>query len=304
MFLKNLTTYFFGLLFLGCQSQPVALKTADNENTLLWEITGNGLKQPSYYLGTMHILCADDAKISEQLQLVLNQVSAIYFELDLDDMAQMFGAMKAMVMKNGKTLPELLSPEDYQKVVKFFDGKSPLPFKMLESYKPLLLSSMVAEDLMSCETTQGMEMLLMEAANKKKLPINGLETMAYQVGLFDSIPYEEQAKALIQSIDSISQQQVELERLLAAYRSQDLGAIEKLTMEEESGIGGNLDLLLYGRNKNWVEQFQDIAQKGSVLFAVGAGHLPGEQGVLELLKKKGYTLRPLQNNLPETKKSL
>lgn len=304
MYLKRIVTYSFGLLFLSCQSQPIQLKTASSENTLLWEITGNGLKWPSYYLGTMHILCANDAQISDQLQKVLNEVNSVYFEIDLDDMAQMFGAMKAMAMKNGKTLPELLSPEDYQKVVKFFDGKTPLPFKMLESYKPLLLSSMVAEDLMSCETTQGMEMLLMEAANKKKLPINGLETMAYQVGLFDSIPYEKQAKALIQAIDSISKQQLELERLLKAYRNQDLDAIEKLTMEEESGIGGNLDLLLYGRNRNWVEQFQAIAQKGSVLFAVGAGHLPGEQGVLQLLKKKGYTLRPLQNNLPETKKSL
>jgi len=303
MFLKNLATYFFGFLFLGCQSQPQQLKTAGSDNTLLWEITGNGLRQPSYYLGTMHILCASDAKISEQLQTVLNQASAVYFEIDLDDMAQMFGAMQAMVMKNGKTLKELLSPEDYQKVVTFFEGKSPLPFKMLESYKPLLLSSMVAEDLLSCKTTQGMEMLLMEAANKLKLPINGLETMSYQVGLFDSIPYEDQAKALIKSIDSIPQQQLELESLLTAYRSQDLGAIEKLTMEEESGIGGNLELLLYGRNKNWVEQFQSIANKGTVLFAVGAGHLPGEQGVLELLKKKGYTLRPLENIITDTKKS-
>jgi uncharacterized protein YbaP (TraB family) len=251
----------------------------------------------------MHILCASDAIISKQLETVVQQVSAIYFEIDLDDMAQMFGAMKAMTMKDGQTLQSLLSPEEYQKVVKFFEGKSPLPFKMLESYKPLLLSSMVAEDLLSCETTQGMEMMLMEIANKRKLQINGLETMSYQVGLFDSIPYTEQAEALMKSIDSISQQQVELERLLAAYRNQDIGAIEKLTMEEESGIGGNLDLLLYGRNRNWVEQFQAIASKGSVLFAVGAGHLPGDQGVLELLRKKGYALRPLENVISDTKKS-
>jgi uncharacterized protein YbaP (TraB family) len=304
MFIKQLTTYWFGLFFLSCQSQPLQLKTASSNNTLLWEISGNGLAQPSYFLGTMHILCISDAHLSEQVQTVLDKVSSVYFEIDLDDMAQMFGALKAMTMKDGQTLQALLSPEDYQKVVKFFEGKTPLPFKMLESYKPLLLSSMVAEELLSCETAQGMEMLLMEEANKRKLEINGLETMAYQVGLFDSIPYPEQAKALIESIDSLAKQQVEVDKLLAAYRNQDLSALEKLTAEDESGIGGNLDLLLYGRNKNWVEQFKVMASKSSILLAVGAGHLPGEKGVLELLRKNGYTLRPLENTITSTKKSL
>ncbi|HSC53093.1 MAG TPA: TraB/GumN family protein [Phnomibacter sp.] len=303
MLLKNLSTYLLLLIVVGCKAQPAQLKTADTQNSLLWEISGKGLKQPSYYLGTMHILCAEDAFISNQLEDVLDRVAAVYLEIDLDDMGQMLSAMKAMQMKDGKTLKDILPPSDYEKVAKFFDGKSPLPFKMLESYQPLLLSSMVAEDLLQCKNTQGMEMLLMDAANKRKLPINGLETMLFQLSLFDSIPYAEQAKDLMKTIDSLPQQQRELSKLLEAYRTQNLDAIEKLTLQEESGLEGNLDLLLYGRNRNWVAQFDSIASSHSVLFGVGAGHLPGEQGVLALLKKQGYTIRPLENKTADTKKS-
>lgn len=282
---------FFGM---ACHSQPSMERAADSK-TLLWEISGKGLKTPSYFFGTMHILCPEDAKLSASLQKLLGQIKQLYFEVDIDNMVEMFGSMKAMNMQDSTRLQDLLSPEDYARVKTYFEDKSPLPFSMIENYKPMLLSGMIEEQMLPCKSTNGMELVILNESTKLKLDAKGLETMAFQAGLFDSIPYKEQADELVKSIDSIGTQRGEIDTLLQTYRSQDIEAIGKLTSGAEGAEGKYMDLLLDGRNKNWVAQFDSIAAKGSTLFAVGAGHLPGQNGVLELLRKKGYTVTALKN---------
>ena len=181
------------------------------------------------------------------------------------------------------------------KVKAWFDAHGQLPFSLIENFKPLLLSSMVGEDAMACPQKDGMEMRIMELVGKRKLEIKGLETMSFQAGIMDSIPYEEQAKELLESIDSAGTQKKMIKQLVAEYKSQNLDSIEALTKSEEGGVSKYLDLMLYSRNRNWVQQFDAIAKEKSTLFAVGAGHLPGEQGVLNLLRQKGYTLTAMKN---------
>ena len=137
-----------GFLSISCQSQP-PLPKALNNNTLLWEISGKGLKQSSYVFGTMHMLCPEDAKLSLSMQLVLDRVKELYFEVDMDNMVEIFGSISAMAMKEGTKLSDLLTTEEYERVKNYFDGKLPLPFAMMENYKPMLLSAMI-EEQMSC----------------------------------------------------------------------------------------------------------------------------------------------------------
>ncbi len=284
------------LAFLGisCSSQAVPEKALDN-NTLLWQVSGNGLQQPSYFFGTMHILCSADATISPNFNKVINNVGQVYFEIDMDDLVQMFGGMGAMAMTEGKKLKDLYTEADYQKIKAWFDKHGQLPFSAIESFKPLLLSAMVGEAAMACPEKDGMEMRIMELATKKKLEIKGLETMAFQAGILDKIPYEEQAKELLETIDSAANQKVLMKQLVAEYKGQNLDSIDALTKSEEGGVSKYLDIMLYSRNRNWVAQFDAIAKQKSTLFAVGAGHLPGDEGVLALLKKKGYVLTPIKN---------
>ncbi len=304
LYVKYLSIAVLAIVSLGCKSQPAAIANADNNNTLLWEVSGNGLAKPSYVLGTMHILCAQDANLSPQLRQVLDAVAQVYLEVDMDDLGQMFGSLKAMAMRDGTTLSDLLTPEEYQRVEAFFNKKGPLPFKMLERYKPMLLSAMVVEQQLPCEKANGVEMMLMAEATSRKQEIKGLETMEFQAGLFDSIPYSVQAKELLKAIDSMGNEKASIDSLLLAYRQQDLALIEKVSMMDDGAVGGNLELLLYGRNRNWAAQFGPIAQKMPTLFAVGAAHLPGSQGLLDLLRKQGYTLRPLKNETNIKTKSL
>jgi len=146
-----------------------------------------------------------------------------------------------------------------------------------------------------------MEQLIMEEAKRNNKNIKGLETMAYQAGIFDSIPYKLQAEQLIKYVDSSSvekdQESNEFKELADAYKKQDLKKLEELSNKNDIGVSNFTDLLLYNRNRNWVEKLKSLLPVKTLLIAVGAGHLPGEKGVINLLRKAGYTVKPLKNSM-------
>jgi len=147
---------------------------------------------------------------------------------------------------------------------------------------------------MPCDAKNGMEEVIMKEVKRQQKPIGGLESIAFQAGVFDSIPYTEQARELLNAIDSAGKEDSLTGRMLEVYRSQDLAAIEKLT-QEEGGVSGYLDLFLYDRNSRWIPIIDTAIRSKPCLIAVGAAHLPGRKGVIELLRKKGYILRPVKH---------
>ena len=141
----------------------------------------------------------------------------------------------------------------------------------------------------------------MSEAKKVDREIKGLETAEFQAGLFDSIPYKQQAKELLNYIDSIDKFKKSTEELVEVYKKQDLKKIEELTTKSESGLEDYLDLLVYGRNRRWIQSLNFILRTKPTLIAVGAGHLPGDQGMLSLLKKAGFVVKPIPNPAPVAK---
>lgn len=264
-------------------------------HTLLWQISGKGLVKPSYLFGTMHVLCAEDARLSDSLRSAITRCDEVYFEINLSDMSGMLGAMKYMRMNDSKKLSDLLSPTDYDRVKTYFSQHSPLlPFGMLERFKPMLVSSLIEESSLGCKTTDGMELMIMKELHNK--PVNGLETVEFQAGLFDSIPYEQQAKDLVNYIDSSEEYKKMTLELADVYRQQDLDRIDSLSRKGDPGMSNYMDLLLYGRNRTWADKLATLLPQKSLLIAVGAAHLPGENGVIDLLRKQGYTLTPIENS--------
>jgi uncharacterized protein YbaP (TraB family) len=274
-----------------------------SENTLLWQITGNGLKKPSYIFGTMHLLCEDDARLSDNLQKAIAETDQIYFELDLDDMNELMSSLKYIRMHDNVKLSDLLSKEEYDRIKKYFtDHPSVIPFSMMERIKPIMLTSLLGG--MGCEKTDGMEMSIMTEAKKTNKEIKGLETTEYQAGLFDSIPYEKQAKELLNYVDSGEKYTKSTEELVEVYKKQDLKKIAALTTSSEGGLDQYLDLLVYGRNRRWIQVLNLVLRTKPTLVAVGAGHLPGEQGMLELLKKAGFKLKAVPNIVTGSKEKV
>jgi len=264
--------------------------------TLLWKITGKDLKQPSYLFGTMHILCSEDARLSSNLKKIIKDCKEIYFEIDMDNMAELMGAMKYLRMNDGVKISDLLTTEEYDRVKVYFEkNKTMLPLSMMNRFKPFFVSSLIGEKMMTCEKKNGMEELIMRESKQYDKEIKGLETTEFQASIFDSIPYNKQAKDLLAYIDSIdTYRQITME-MVDVYREQNLERMDSLMKKSDPGLESYMDLLLYNRNRRWVMQMPSKMKEDSILFAVGAGHLPGDQGVIRLLQKKGYSVKPMDN---------
>ena len=293
--------FFFSILAYSCATaqktkQPVP---EFSEKTLLWQISGNGLQKPSYLFGTIHLVCKEDAQLSDSLLSIIQNTDQVYFEVDMDNLFEIFGVIRQMKMKNDTTLADLLSEEDYKKIKQWFENKnSLLPFSMLETYKPLLAASTIMESGMSCEGAVAMEQVILEEAKKFKKRVNGLETMAYQMSIFDSIPYKIQAQQLLKFIQDEgkdSDASKEFEELQEAYKEQDLEKLDELMRRNDLGIARFEEILLHNRNNNWVNKLKTILPEKSIVIAVGAGHLPGRQGMISLLRKEGFTVKPMMN---------
>lgn len=283
-------------LLLAAGLLTASLAFSQTPHTLLWRISGKGLTHPSWLFGTMHVLCEKDAALTDSLKSVIAACDEVYFEIDLSDMTGMLSSMKYMKMNDSKKLSDLLKPDEYARVKDYF-GKhaAMIPFGMLERFKPMLISGLIEEQGLGCQTTDGMELMIMQQLHSYNKPVHGLETVAFQAGLFDSIPYEEQAKELLNDIDSADQNRQTTQQLAEVYNRQDLDAIEALSNKDDAGMKGYMDLLLYGRNRKWAVMLDGLLRDKSLLVAVGAAHLPGKEGVIELLRKKGYTVEPVNN---------
>jgi uncharacterized protein len=279
--------------------------STSDANTLLWKISGKGLSKPSYIFGTMHMICANDIELSDSLKNAIKNSDKVYLELDMDDMMQMMSAMMHMNMRGDTSLSDLLSADDYKKVKDFFDDHSGLiPFSLMERMKPLLIESMVMEQSDQCDDMIIIEQLIMEEAKKHEKEIKGLETFDYQLGIFDRIPYKLQAQQLVKMVDDAksgkNDDKNEMKILTDAYRKQELNKMDDLT-KDDPGIAGFTDILLYDRNANWSKKLQDLMINNSLVVAVGAGHLPGKKGVLNLLREAGYKVEPVKNEMTKKK---
>lgn len=217
-------------------------------------------------------------------------------ELDMDDPATMLGGLFLMNMKGDSTLKNLFTEEEYKKVVNFFKDSLHTSITMFQSMKPFFLMAMLYPKMLPCKTMSGVEQELMKLAKENKKEIKGLETMAFQASVFDSIPYKQQAKELLKTIDSLQAYKKYFDTMVHIYKSQQLKQMQELFTKSEFGMEDNQDILLDKRNKNWVGQLKSIMKKQSVFVAVGAGHLVGDMGLITLLRKEGYTLRPIENS--------
>jgi len=269
-------------------------KNAKN-NTLLWEISGKGLTKSSYVFGTFHLLCKDDIHFSTALKDAVAGSEDVYLELDMDDPATLMSGMMLMGMKDGKKLKDLYNAESYARLAAYFKDSLNTPIGLLQGIKPEFLVAFLYPKMMPCSSSTSVEEAIMQLAKAGKKEVKGLETMAFQASLFDSIPYEKQAEELLNAIDSMEKSKKYFQLMLTAYKNQRLDEIEKIVNSDESGFEENQDMLLDKRNRNWVAQLKNIMRSNPVFIAVGAGHLVGKAGLIALLRAEGYTVRPVEN---------
>jgi uncharacterized protein YbaP (TraB family) len=244
-----------------------------------------------------------DFFLTEGAKQALASTDKITFEINMEDMgniAALMPVMMKMFMADGKTLKDLYSEEEY-KLVKAHFEKLGLPLAFMGRIKPMFLSMMASEDAMNMQNPSqeseivSYEMELMKMAQDQEKAVDGLETAEFQMSLFDSIPYDVQAQMLMASIESdeTDSESNQLEEMVKMYKDQDIQGMQRMVKGDTGGISEYEELLLLRRNRNWIPVMEDMMANNPTFFAVGAGHLGGEEGVIALLRKAGYKVEPV-----------
>lgn len=280
-FLSLLFTFFVVISF---QAQKL-------EKSLLWEISGNGLEQSSYLFGTIHMSC--DATLDDNIKNALDKTSLLVLEIDMDDPNMQMDMMKGVYMKDGKTLKDFVNDEDYKILESFLKEQTGMPIGLIGNIKPFFISAMMYPKLLDCAVVQSLENELMKVAHEQEEEVLGLESIEEQLNVFDEIPYEDQVKDLLESAkNNLVDEKADFQELLNLYKLKDLNAMLKL-MDKDDNLttSKHSDKLLVNRNKNWISKMEEFTKGQPTFFGVGAAHLPGENGVINLLRKKGYIVK-------------
>jgi uncharacterized protein len=265
-----------------------------DDKSLLYEISGNGLTQPSYIYGTIHLICKSDFIMTEATKQKFETSQQVYLEIDMDDPSMMSEMQKNMMMTDGSTLKTLMSESDYQQVAAFFKDTLKTNIGMMAKMKPFVLASFALPKMLSCPT-QSYEESFMKMAGEQHKEILGLETIKDQFDALDKMGMKEQANLmLVQMVQNWNENKNEFGSMIAHYKSQDVDLMmEDMTKSKMSNKSFEKDLL-ETRNNNWIPKISKIASEKPTFFAVGAGHLGGEKGVVALLRKQGFTVKAVK----------
>ena len=259
------------------------------ENSTLWKISGNGLEKSSYLFGTIHITC--DATLDQDVKKALDETTQLVLELDMDDPSMPTKLMTGMYMKDGKTLKDFVSTEDFVAIDSLFINQAGMSINMMQNIKPFFLSSMLYPKMIDCPM-ESFELELMKVTKEQNEEVFGLETIEEQLQVFETIPYEDQVADLIRMAkDNIEYDKATFADLLDVYKSENITAmLDMMDDETNQTTAKHQDILLKNRNIKWISKIEEFTKQQSTFFGVGAGHLAGEYGVIKLLRKAGFTV--------------
>lgn len=274
-------------------------------NSIFWEVSGKDLSKPSYLFGTHHLYAYDFIKKNTSIHQALQNADAVVGEIIINenDLGMMIKLTNAMLMKD-QTLDKLMNSQDLEATDKCLRELLGINVMYLKNLKPISLYHLIMvgrymknhkKETLPQQMGNSMDIYFQQKARELKKEVQGLETVDDQLKiLYDGYPLERQVELLKEMVydkDSLSTKEVvELTHL---YEKQDLSGLFELM--NQNAKPEELKLLLDQRNLKWMPQIETQLIKGrSIFVAVGAGHLPGENGILSQLHKRGYTLKPVK----------
>ncbi len=273
---------------------------AQEESSLLWQIDGDSIKR-SFLFGTIHMIDKEEYFFTKEMDSALVTTEQLALEIDLEsamNLGTQIGLIQKALMQNDTTIKDLVSEKEYQMIKDHFQEIG-IPFFFLERVKPMFLTIFSSDELFSggglnMDEIKSYELELVQKAKAEKIPVAGLETVEYQMSIFDSIPYGAQADMLVASISDESEEgAAQIDTLVYYYKKQNLKKLDEL-LNSDPTTSNYREILLDNRNRNWIPMMSAMMKKDPVFFAVGAGHLSGEFGVINLLRKKGYKVTPIK----------
>ncbi|GHB43892.1 TraB/GumN family protein [Mongoliitalea lutea] len=278
-------------IFILIQLSP-AFAQQSLENSLLWKISENGLEQPSYLFGTIHVICPEDFKMDERILSALQSSKKIVLELNMSDPMLAQEMQQNSINKDFYNIQNDFEPEAKEALDEFLSSNYGMGLAQMGIMKPFILSTMVLMKQLPCETPDSYELFFTNKSQEWKIPMEGLETAAYQISIFDRIPMERQVADLSKMILTDATEK-EFQGMIEAYLAEDLNKLQE--MIQADGLTGEYgEILLNERNRNWIPKIEEFIKAETTFIAVGAGHFPSEKGVIQLLRNAGYTVEPVR----------
>lgn len=264
------------------------------EKSLLWKISGNGLKYDSYLFGTIHVSC--DASLDDSTIKALKTTEQLFLEIDMNKPIEM-EMMKYITMKNENKISKLLNSEDFNLVDEFLNKKMKMSLKFFDSYKPFMIATMLYPSILECSIQNIERELIIINKNNNNKEVFGLETIKEQMEIFDQIPYEIQAEELVKMVKSdLKKDKEEIKKMIAIYKNKDIDAMQQIMDKSENKITSeNKKILIYDRNIKWIPTIIKIINEKPTFIGVGAGHLAGNEGIIKLLRRNGYQVEAVVN---------
>lgn len=297
-------------LFLGILSSFTL-----SAQSIFWEVTGKGVKKPIYIFGTHHLHNYDFIDANPVIMEKFQESDLMIGEIKVgNDMG--FGLLMKMgssMMMTDNSLRNLLTEQEYADTDACLQKYTGLGIGFMNSFKPMVVYQFIlmgkytqenddtvspGSGSLSLSAEGSMDLFFQEEAENIGKEIRGLETVEDQIAvLYDSYSLERQVEMLLDIVyDREDSEEYDMNELNRLYVQQDIEALYQMilanTNEEE------IEFMLNERNRKWIPQIQKlIEEKQSAFIAVGAGHLPGEQGILTLLQELGYDLKPINISL-------
>jgi uncharacterized protein len=276
-----------GLLLFAC----VGTIHARGESSV-WTVKGK--HNTVYFAGSVHALPKEQADFPEQLERAYRAAQVIVLEVDLDDLdpleAMQFITSRG-TLPSDQALEDVVGAKDYGRVARLAEslGVPEVAIAKLEPWAAALVLTQVALTRTGFDANLGIDMQITERAKADGKTVDGLETVIDQLSVFDDRSFDEQTRFLLDSADDAPHLDEDLGKLIKAWRAGDLKSLEKEFVRERAKSPGLYDALLGVRNRKWMPKLVDLLDdEQDYLVVVGTLHYVGKDGLLALLKKRGF----------------
>ena len=264
------------------------------KNALLWEVKSKDGKSSSYLYGTMHLMDAKLFYFPKKLEKLLLKSDLLCMEIANINDSDL--SPDALFLTN-ESLSDYFNTEQMDSIYRWAEQSMLMNKEQFDTNfnkaKPFLLMQFLLQSSLP-ENSKSYEKEFKNLAIKNKIATTGLESVTEQLNLFTSFNKKEQTEMVMSSLREEAEAKNSFEQMQQIYLTQNLDNLYTFMKKESDSPIANSRVFLENRNQNWIPQMEKMMENKSVFFAVGAAHLAGPEGVIELLIKKGYTLTPIK----------
>jgi hypothetical protein len=275
----------------------LATTTVAQAKTFAWKATGKG--GTIYLMGSIHVMSESFYPLNPALEAAFKDADLLVEEVDLADMLDpiaQLGILSRGMLPSNQSLDKVLSPTTLALVQKTAGDLGDVGGPLMR-FKPWMLAiALQGMELMKAgfDPELGLDKHFYDQAKAAGKAVQGLETTEFQISRFDTMTMEQQDRMLAQTLKELATEAATVGTLGDAWKAGDVATVERLALDDLKSDPLMYQRLLVERNRNWMPRIEALfARRGRALVVVGAAHLVGPDGLLAMLRAKGYTIEQL-----------